>query len=121
MSLGHWLPWLQLDLEAFSTFQDDVSLQSEVALFDGRLDSEVPQDRREEDFQLQHCVFTSYAGSGSSRERNEGVVMTICCLLRKEVVWVEDIWIGIDVGLSVQLQSCYDDSASCWDRVVSRC
>lgn len=104
LGLDSGFPWLQSDLESFGTFQDDISLQPEVRLLEVRPDSEIPQDGGEDDLQLEHGVFASYAGSGSSRERNERVVVTVRRLLRQEVVRVEDLWVRVDVRLTVHLE-----------------
>ena len=54
-------PWLELDLEALGALEDDVSLEPEVFLLDGRPDAEVPQNGGQEDLELEHGVLAAYA------------------------------------------------------------
>lgn len=114
-------PRLELDLEALGALEDDVGLEPEVLLLDGRPDAEVPQDRRQEDLELEHGVLAADAGTRPRGERHEGVVVPVGRLLREEVVRVEDVGVRVDVRLPVELERRDDDRAARRDRVVARC
>lgn len=118
--LGHRFSRLKRDLESLGSLQDDVSLEPEVGLLDGRSDSVVPQNRREQDLQFQHGVFAAHTGTRTGRERHERVVMTIGCLFRQEVVWVKHVRVRIDVGLSVKSDCRNHDGTTRWKCDVGR-
>lgn len=51
---------LQTHPEAFLSFQNDIGLQSELALAQIRINTEIPQNSRQDDLQLQHGVFATF-------------------------------------------------------------
>lgn len=51
---------LQAYFKSFGTFQNNICLQFEVRFFKVGVNSEVSQNSREDDLQLQHGVFTTY-------------------------------------------------------------
>lgn len=112
---------MQFDLEALGSFEDDVSLEPEVGLFDIGLDAEVPQDRGQDDFEFEHGVLAAHAGTRPGGERHEGVIMAVGGLLRQKVVGIEDLRVRIEMRLPVHLEGRHYDRAAGRDRVVSRC
>lgn len=119
LSLDGSLSGFEFDLEALGSLEDDVSLEPEVFLLHARLNTEVPEDRRQENLQLEHGVFATDARSGSRRERHECVVMTVRGLLGQEVVGVEDIRVRIYVRLAVHLDGADYDGASSRHGVIA--
>lgn len=95
-------------------------MEPEIALFDVGLDAEIPQDRGQDDFQLEHGVFATHAGTRPGGERYEGVVMTIGGLLGQEVVGVEDIRVRVKVRLPVHLEGRHYDCRAGRYYVISR-
>jgi len=118
---GRRLPRLQSDFETLGSFEDNVGLKPEIGLLDVRFNAEVPHDRGQNDFQFEHCVFASYAGTRPGGERNEGVIVPISGLLGQEIVGIEDLRVRVDVRLAVHLECCHHDCASSWNRVIARC
>lgn len=109
----------KLDVEAFGTIEDDVSLESEIRFLDAGFHAVVSQDGREKDLELEHGVFAAYARTRSSGERHERVVMTAGRFLGQEVVRVKDIRVRVDVRLTVHLERSNYDGASSWYGIVT--
>lgn len=58
------------------------------------------------------------ATPGSSTEWNVAVVVPVGCVLRQEVVRVEDVGVLVVLRVAVDLQGTDDDGSTSWQHVV---
>lgn len=79
-----------------------------------------PQDRGQQDFQLDHCILPTHTTPGSSAERYEAVVVPVLCALRQEVVRIEGLGIRINVFASMNFVGADDDRAASGQHVFVR-
>lgn len=60
LSLGHRFSSFDPHLETFLTFQYNIGLQFKIILFQIRVDAIVSENGRQQNFELQHCIFTTW-------------------------------------------------------------